>query len=155
MQPRAIKTFPAFVVWRQFVNQRLISALVLIATVIAEVVNADDQVTEAWGKTIQEAAFVKDGLQRFHDPQYQYECLGAGGTVMRVGPDGFTKPGAAGIPTNGWLKHLPYLSYQYWWDEEAHRHLPFDLSGGYGPNLQPGQVKNFQHHLDIGRVADD
>ncbi|MEI6196456.1 MAG: hypothetical protein WCS42_19220, partial [Verrucomicrobiota bacterium] len=149
MQPRAIKTFPAFVVWRRFLNHRLIFALVLIATITAEVANADDQVTEAWGKSIQEAAFVKDGSQRFHNPQYEYECLGLGGTVMRVGPDGFTKPGAVAIPTNGWLKHLPYLSYQYWWDEEAHRHLPFDLSGGYGPNLQPGQVKNFRHHLDI------
>lgn len=130
-------------------NHCLISALVLIATITAEVANADDRVGEAWRKTIQQAALVKDGLERFHNPQCEYECLGLGGTVMRVGPDGFTKPGAAAVSTNGWLKHLPYLSYQYWWDEEAHRHLPFDLSGGYGPNLQPGQVKYFRHHLDI------
>ena len=130
-------------------NHRLIFALVLIATITVEVASADDRVGEAWRKTIQQAALVKDGLERFHNPQYEYECVGLGGTVMRVGPEGFTKPGAVAVPTNGWLKHLPYLSYQYWWDEEAHRHLPFDLSGGYGPNLQPGQVKNFRHHLDI------
>ena len=117
--------------------------------VISKVANASDQVTEVWGKTIQQAAFVKDGLERFRNPQYEYECLGLGGTVMRVGPDGFTQPGAMAVATNGWLQHLPYLSYQYWWDEEAHRHLPFDLVGGYGPNLQHGQVENFRHHLDI------
>ena len=39
---------------------------------------------------IQQAAFTKDGLERFRHPQYQYECLGLGGTVLRVGPDGFT-----------------------------------------------------------------
>ncbi|MEI8290624.1 MAG: hypothetical protein WCH99_14240 [Verrucomicrobiota bacterium] len=124
--------------------------LALVASLLAGWGAEADTVRGAWEATIKQAAFVKEGMARFHDPQYQYESLGAGGTVMRVGPDGFTKPGAAGIPTNGWLKHLPYLSYQYWWDEEAHRHLPFDLSGGYGPNLQPGQVKNnFRHHLDI------
>ena len=144
-----MKSFVYFVVWRRLVNHRLIFALVLIATTTAEVANADDWVSEAWRKTIQQAALVKDGLERFHNPQYEYECLGLGGTVMRVGPDGFTKPGAVAVPTNGWLTHLPYLSYQYWWDEEAHRHLPFDLSGGYGPNLQSRQVKNFRHHLDI------
>ncbi len=130
-------------------NPCLLSALVLSAMVISKVANASDQVTEVWGKTIQQAAFVKDGLERFRNPQYEYECLGLGGTVMRVGPDGFTQPGAMAVATNGWLQHLPYLSYQYWWDEEAHRHLPFDLVGGYGPNLQHGQVENFRHHLDI------
>jgi len=131
------------------VNPCLLSALVLSAMVISKVANASDQVTEVWGKTIQQAAFVKDGLERFRYPQYEYECLGLGGTVMRVGPDGFTQPGATGVATNGWLQHLPYLSHQYWWDEEAHRHLPFDLVGGYGTNLQHGQVENFRHHLDI------
>ena len=46
-------------------NPRLISALVLSAMVISKVANASDQVSEAWGKTIQQAAFVKDGLERF------------------------------------------------------------------------------------------
>ena len=92
---------------------------------------------------------MKDGLERFRHPQYQYECLGLGGTVLRVGPYGFTVPGAPAIKTNGFLQHLPYLSYQYWWDEEAHRHVPFDLTGGYGTDLDPGQVTTFRHHLDI------
>lgn len=130
-------------------NWSLLAALVLSEIVISKAANADNQVSEAWGKTIQQAAFVKDGLERFRYPQYEYECLGLGGTVMRVGPDGFTQPGAMAVDTNGWLKHLPYLSYQYWWDEEAHRHIPFDLVGGYGPNFRPGQVENFLHHLDI------
>ena len=84
---------------------------------------------------------MKDGLDHLQNPQYQYECLGLGGTMMRVGTDGITSSAPGVINTNGWLKHLPYLSYQYWWDEEAHRHSPFDLTGGYGwakQFLQPG-----------------
>ena len=91
--------------------------------------NDPSTIIESWGKTIQQAAFVKDGLERFRNPQYQYECLGLRGTVMRVGRDGFTVPGACARITKGGLKHLSYLSYQYWWDEEAHPHLPFDLIG--------------------------
>lgn len=121
----------------------------LAASLIAGVVKAADTVPGTWEKTIQQAAFVKEGLKRFRHPQYQYECLGLGGTVMRVGPDGFTQPGACDVNTNGFLRHMPYLSYQYWWDEEGHRHLPFDLMGGYGKKLDPGQVMTFRHHLDI------
>jgi hypothetical protein len=127
----------------------LTCTLTLVASLFAGVEASADTVNSAWEETIQQAAFVKDGLNRFRHPQYQYECLGLGGTVLRVGPDGFTRPGAVAIKTEGVIEHQPYLSYQYWWDEDGHRHLPFDLSGGYGQNLAPGQVTTFQHHLDI------
>jgi hypothetical protein len=116
---------------------------------MAGIANAGDAASDAWVKTIQQAAFVKEGLERLRNPQYQYECLGLGGTVMRVGPDGMTRPAAPGISKAGHLEYLPYLSYHYWWDEEAHRHQPFDLTGGYGKSLEPGQVTTFRHHLDI------
>ena len=123
--------------------------MALMASLIAGVAEAADSVTGAWETTLQQAAFEKEGMERFRHPQYQYECLGLGGTVMRVGADGFMQPGA-GVPhTGGWLKHLPYLTYQYWWDEEGHRHLPFELTAGYDKNLDPGQVTTFKHHLDI------
>ncbi|MEI7954994.1 MAG: hypothetical protein WCJ66_07480 [Verrucomicrobiota bacterium] len=121
----------------------------LLASLIAGSVVAADSVTGAWEATLQQAAVVKEGMECFHHPQYQYECLGLGGTVMRVGADGFTLPGAGVTNAGGWLKHLPYLTYQYWWDEEGHRHLPFVLTAGYGKNLEPGQVTGFKHHLDI------
>ena len=121
----------------------------LLASLIAGAAVPADTVPAAWETTIQQAAIVKEGMDRFRHPQYQYECLGLGGTVMRVGTDGFSLPGPGVSNTNGWLKHLPYLTYQYWWDEEAHRHVPFDLAGGYGSNLAPGQVTSFKHNLDI------
>ncbi len=130
-------------------NQALNCTLALAASLTAGTVEAADAVSVAWAKTLQQAAFVKEGLERFRNPQYQYECLGLGGTVMRVGPDGMTRPGAPGISKMGHLEHLPYLSYHYWWDEEAHRHHPFDLTGGYGKSLEPGQVTAFRHNLDI------
>ncbi len=114
-----------------------------------DLVNAFDPAKVTWGKTLEDAAFVKEGMDRFRHPQYQYECLGLGGTMMRVGPDGFTRTGAVVTQTNGYLKHLPYLTYQYWWDEEGHRHLPFDLKGGYGEKLDPMEVSTFRHRLDI------
>ncbi|MDQ1257143.1 MAG: hypothetical protein QG656_1745 [Candidatus Hydrogenedentes bacterium] len=103
----------------------------------------------SWDDALRQGAFVKEGLERFQNPQYQYECLGLGGTTMRVGPYGFTKPGAHWVHPNGYLEHQPYLAYQYWWDEEAHRHLPFDITGGYGKTLEPGQVTSFRQNLDI------
>ena len=130
-------------------NRHLISALAIVATLSAGVVEAADAVSEAWEKTVQQAAFVKDGMERLRNPQYQYECLGLGGTVMRVGPHGMTTPGAPDINNAGHLTHHPYLSYQYWWDEEAHRHNPFDLLGGYGHTAEPGQIAAFRHKLDI------
>ena len=111
-------------------NRHLISALALVASLIAGTTDAADAVAEAWAKTVQQAAFVKDGMERLRNSQYQYECLGLGGTVMRVGPHGMTRPGAPDANNAGHLTNLPYLSYQYWWDEEAHRHNPFDLLGG-------------------------
>ena len=135
--------------YSEMMSTGLTCTLALAASLVAGFVEAADPVSGTWEKTIQQAAFVKDGLERFRHPQYQYECLGLGGTVMRVGPDGFTVPGACAITKEGGLQHLPYLSYQYWWDEEAHRHLPFDLTGGYGPDLAPGQVTHFRHNLDI------
>ena len=134
---------------RRLMMRPLTATLALAASLLAGVVVAADAVSGAWEKTLRQAAFEKAGLDRFRNPHYQYECLGLGGTVLRVGPDGFTRPGAVGITTQGGLQHLPYLSYQYWWDEDGHRHLPFDLTGGYGRTLAPGQLVTFRHRLDI------
>ena len=124
--------------------------VIAIAFVLTQdVANAFEPAKVIWGKTLKDAAFVKEGMDRFQHPQYQYECLGLGGTMMRVGPDGFTRTGAVLTQTNGYLKHLPYLTYQHWWDEEGHRHLPFDLKGGYGEKMEPMEVSTFRHHLDI------
>jgi hypothetical protein len=123
--------------------------LALTASLIAGVATAADVTTDGWGATLQQAAFVKEGMERLNHPQYQYECLGLGGTVMRVSQHGFTVPGAPAIDRSGGLEHEPYLSYQYWWDEEGHRHQPFSLTGGYGDDSDPGQVTSFRHRLDI------
>ena len=101
--------------------------------------------TGSWQETLRQAAFVKEGLGRLYNPHYQFECIGLGGTTMRVGPNGFTKPGAPRVPPGGFLKHEPYLAYEYWWDEEGHRHIPFDLAGGYGERFEPGQITSFRH----------
>lgn len=109
----------------------------------------DANVTMPWPETMRQAAFVKESLGRLYNPHYQYECIGLGGTTMRVGPNGFTKPGAPRIADWGFLKHNPYLAYEYWWDEEGHRYIPFDLAGGYGEHFEPGQITSFRHNLDI------
>lgn len=128
----------------------MVFGVLAIAVVLTQdFANALEPAKVTWGKTLEDAAFVKEGMDRFRNPQYQYECLGLGGTMMRVGPDGFTRTGAVVTQTNGYLKHLPYLTYQYWWDEEGHRHLPFDLKGGYGEKLDPMEVSTFRHRLDI------
>ncbi len=126
-----------------------LAATVAAVVLVQDGASATDVTKVAWVQSLKDAAFVKEGMDRFRYPQYQYECLGLGGTVMRVGPDGLTRQGAAFTPTDGHLRHAPYLSYQYWWDEEGHRHLPFDLAGGYGGKMEPGEVTAFQHHLDI------
>ena len=107
------------------------------------------QSTDAWEAALKRAAFTREGLERLYNPHFQYACIGLGGTTMRVGPHGFTRPGAPRVMPGGYLQHLPYLAYEYWWDEEAHRHLPFDLTGGYGDNVEPGQVFGYREHLDI------
>jgi len=102
-----------------------------------------------WPDTLRQAAFVKEGLEKLYNPHYQFECIGLGGTTMRVGPNGFTKPGAPRVLHGGFLTHVPYLAYEYWWDEEGHRYIPFDLAGGYGERFEPGQITSFRHTLDI------
>ena len=103
----------------------------------------------SWQDTLHQAAFVKEGLGRLFNPHYQFECIGLGGTTMRVGPNGFTKPGAPRVVQGGFLKHEPYLAYEYWWDEEGHRYIPFELAGGYGERFEQGQITSFHHALDI------
>ncbi|NQT88205.1 hypothetical protein HQ560_15665 [bacterium] len=103
----------------------------------------------SWDDTLRDAAFVKDGLKRLHNPHYQYDIIGLGGTSLRVGHDGFTNLAAPRISPGGHLRHVPYLAYEYWWDEEGHRYIPFELSGGYGEDSEPGQIVSFRHHLDI------
>lgn len=130
-------------------NAKRTSIVVALVLLPFDVVGEEATVTRPWQDTICDAAFVKEGLERLYNPHYQYECIGLGGTTMRVGPGGFTKPGAPRIFQGGSLKHEPYLAYEYWWDEEGHRYIPFDLAGGYGENFEPGQITSFHHNLDI------
>jgi len=125
------------------------SFFAIITGLLTGTLAASDKPSPPWAATLDQAAFTKNGLDRLHHPHYEYECLGLGGTVARIDPFGFTTTPAIGINTNGYLKHLPYLSYQYWWDEESHRHVPFELNGGYGAHLATGQASSFRHHLDI------
>lgn len=126
-------------------NKHIVVALTLMPLNAA----ADEATTGRWDDTINNAAFVKEGLQRLYNPHYQYESIGLGGTTLRVGHDGFTRSAAPRILTGGYLEHVPYLAYEYWWDEEGHRYIPFELWGGYGDDLEPGQITSFRHHLDI------
>ena len=128
----------------------IVSTCVFIAAALpGHSSHAADVAFVGWQKAITESAFIKDGLKAMGQPQYEYECLGLGGTVLRAGTDGLTGLAAPGVTTNGYLKHVPFLSYQYWWDDEAHRHIPFQLRGGYGPKSEPGTVASFRHELDI------
>jgi len=104
---------------------------------------------QSWDDTLRSAAFIKDGLKRLYNPRYQYAIIGLGGTSLRVGHDGFTGLAAPRVAPGGYLEHVPYLAYEYWWDEEGHRHIPFELAGGYGGGLEPGQIVSFRQHLDI------
>ncbi len=62
---------------------------------LSSIAGAEEAVTIVpWQDTIRQAALVKEGLGRLYNPHYQFECIGLGGTTMRVGPNGFTKPGA-------------------------------------------------------------
>ena len=111
----------------------------------------------AWEKTVAAAAFRKQGIERSErppagylaNPHYQCETIGLGGTVVRVGPHGFTSPAAPAVDRTGHLESRPYLSQQHWWDEEAHRHQPFDVVGGYGNDVVAGEIRSFRHELDI------
>lgn len=103
-----------------------------------------------WAGALEAAAFEKVGLSRLHAAHYQYETLGLGGTVLRIGPHGFTSPPAPWSPTTvGHLTHLPHLAFHYWWDEDAHRQTPFDLVGGYGASREPGRITSFAHRLSV------
>lgn len=110
-----------------------------------------------WPKTVAAAAFHKQGVDGpeaapggyLRHPQYQCETIGLGGTVVRVGPHGFTAPAAPAVDRTGHLESRPHLGQQHWWDEEAHRHQPFDIIGGYGADVAPGEIRSFRHDLDI------
>ena len=110
-----------------------------------------------WEKTVAAAAFRKQGVERSEwppagylaNPHYQCETIGLGGTVVRVGPHGFTSPAAPAVDRTGHLESRPYLSQQHWWDEQAHRHQPFDVVGGYGHDVVAGEIRSFRHELDI------
>ncbi len=110
-----------------------------------------------WLKTVAAASMLKQGVDRpdappagfLGNPHYQCETIGLGGTVVRVGPHGFTAPAAPAVDRTGHLESRPYLSQQHWWDEEAHRHQPFEIIGGYGRDVAPGEIQSFRHALDI------
>jgi hypothetical protein len=78
--------------------KKLTSTLILATSLLAGVVGASEAAASPSQstRTLQQGAFVKDGLEHLRHLQYQYECLGLGGTVMRVGTDGFASP-APGI----------------------------------------------------------
>lgn len=124
--------------------------------VAAGPVPADD-VLPRWLKTVAAASLHKQGVDRpeaapggyLRHPHYQCETIGLGGTVIRVGPHGFTSPAAPAVDHTGHLESRPYLSQERWWDEAAHRHQPFDVVGGYGAEVVPGEIRSFHHDLDI------
>ena len=129
----------------------------LISMVVAGGRPAAQDALPSWQKTVAAASFRKQGVDRAErppagflaNPHYQCETIGLGGTVVRVGPHGFTSPAAPAVDRTGHLESRPYLSQQHWWDEEAHRHQPFDLVGGYGDDVVPGDIQSFRHGLDI------
>ena len=129
----------------------------VIAVVVAGGRPAAQDALPLWNKTVAAAAFRKQGVERpeqppagyLANPHYQCETIGLGGTVVRVGPHGFTSPAAPAVDRTGHLESRPYLSQQHWWDEEAHRHQPFDLVGGYGNDVAVGEIQSFRHVLDI------
>ncbi len=135
-----------------------IAGLICLATaVLSGRLLAADDALPAWHDTIAAAAMRKQGLDRLETPpggylghpHYQCETIGLGGTVVRVGPHGFTTPAAPAVDCTGHLESRPYLSQQHWWDEEAHRHQPFEVVGGYGDDVAPGEIRSFRHSLDI------
>jgi len=104
---------------------------------------------EAFEKDLADAVFVKEGMDRLHRMDYQYESIGLAGTTMRPGPYGFTSLRPPALPSDGTLDNRPYLVYEYWWDENSHRVVPFDLLGGYGDKVEAGEITGFRHALDI------
>ncbi|MEI6636727.1 MAG: hypothetical protein WCO99_09180, partial [Planctomycetota bacterium] len=98
----------------------------VIALVVAGGRPAAQDVLPSWHKTVAAAAFRKQGVERpeqppggyLANPYYQCETIGLGGTVVRVGPHGFTSPAAPAVDRTGHLESRPYLSQQHWWDEE-------------------------------------
>jgi hypothetical protein len=84
-----------------------------------------------WEQTLGFAGMTKDGLGALNQPDYQYDIIGLAGTTLRVGPHGFTSPGAPNVLSPADLQYSPYLTYQYWWDEDSHRREPFEVIGGY------------------------
>jgi len=129
----------------------------VIALVVASGRPAAHDGLPVWNKTVAAAAFRKQGVERpeqppagyLANPHYQCETIGLGGTVVRVGPHGFTSPAAPAVDRTGHLESRPYLSQQHWWDEDAHRHQPFDVVGGYGNDVAAGEIQSFRHELDI------
>jgi len=132
-------------------------AIVTIAMLFGGGPLAADDVLPLWLKTVAAASLHKQGCDRpeappagfLGNPHYQCETIGLGGTVVRVGPHGFTAPAAPAVDRTGHLESRPYLSQQHWWDEEAHRHQPFEVIGGYGDDVAPGEIRSFRHALDI------
>jgi hypothetical protein len=142
-------------------NSRVPFPVAFVVTLIGLMVVGSGAVAQdalpSWQKTVAAAAFRKQGVGHperppagfLANPHYQCETIGLGGTVLRVGPHGFTSPAAPAVDRTGHLQSRPYLSQQHWWDEEAHRHQPFEVVGGYGDDVGPGEVQAFRHVLDI------
>ena len=95
-----------------------------------------------WAETLEQGDFHKDGLERLNQTNYGYPVLGLGGTTLRVGPHGFTAPGAPSVLAPGALEYWPYLAYEYWWGEDSHRREPFEITGGY--DAASAQVWSFE-----------
>lgn len=142
---------------RVLFSPRIAGLICLVAVALCGWPLAADDVLPLWHTTIATAAMLKQGVNGpealpagfLGNPHYQCETIGLGGTVVRVGPHGFTAPAAPAVDRTGHLESRPYLSQQHWWDEEAHRHQPFEMIGGYGRDVAPGTIKSFRHALDI------
>jgi hypothetical protein len=88
----------------------------------------------SWQDALNGAAFSKIGSAKLNATNYQYNHIGLAGTVLRVGPHGFTTPGAPSVINPALWTYYPFLAQQYWWggNEKNLRQEPFEVTGGYG-----------------------
>jgi hypothetical protein len=101
---------------------------------IATIIYPPSPVLTSWQGVLDGAAFSKVGSAKLNATNYQYNHIGLAGTVLRVGPHGFTTPGAPSVSNPANLYYYPFLAQQYWWggDQKDVRQEPFEVTGGYG-----------------------
>ena len=80
------------------------SAVLLSAFVLAGVLplcGAANAEQLSWEQTLALGDMTRNGLGALSRPDYQYGIIGLGGTTLRVGPHGFTSPGAPSVLQHG------------------------------------------------------